>query len=231
MEPRENSNPDQLILLIVSDSQASADGLVQILNTPPNEYSIKKADNFVEMKTKIENNKVGMVLFAIINNKDWFDKLIALDNEVRYKETKMLIYTSFTDASTIKQLRGFKNLRIMGIIPSSATRNEIIDTVTKIHNGDECFPIPEEKNVGEKILGKFNRNIDGTYKMPENTKDILNYQQQGLSMKQIKDINGVPVGTLRGRIETMRLVSKTHSKKADIKWAIEQGYIRKLDKK
>ena len=77
-EPRKNSNEEQLVLLIVTDSQATGDGIKLILKTPPNDYVFKMADNFADMKTQLENNKIGMLLFSIVNNKEWFNRLIAM---------------------------------------------------------------------------------------------------------------------------------------------------------
>jgi DNA-binding NarL/FixJ family response regulator len=170
-DPTENTNPDEVEVLLIADDPVVFFAIHTVLSNPANGYMVKGVHNFEDMKTKLKKYKFGIVIFAITNDEKWFSKLVALDVENKLGDVKIIIYTRFEDANTKGILENFQNLNIRAIIKTGATTTEINETVIAVHNGEELIllEIVQTKDTSIK-KGKY-KNSDGSYNMPEPLKE------------------------------------------------------------
>lgn len=216
----ENSNTNDLELLIAADTHAVLAGLKEINNHTDFKCNIRTAHTFDELKQILSTYQIEILVIGITNEKEWFDKIIDLTNNRKYKDVKVIVFSNRYGSYIINKLREFG---IKGFLKDTATRSEIVEILNAVRNGNSIFPEPEDTTPPP---AKKRRTHSGIYIPKQSAIDILELVRKKKRYKEIADLLHIPKGTVHDRIQAFRKGSGTHTSAQDIAWLIENGHMK-----
>ena len=205
-------------ILLADDHKMIIDGLQSMLASVEEIEVVGEAFTGTEVLKKVKQNQVDIILMDI--NMPELDGILTTQKvKKEYPETKVLILTMYNKPEFIRNLL---EAGASGYILKNTGREELLEAIKQISNGQNYFGREVTKTVMESLRGTP-RNT--TFNLTKREKEVLRLIVQECTTSEIADQLFISTHT----VETHRknLLSKLNVKNTAglVKYALDNGYL------
>jgi DNA-binding NarL/FixJ family response regulator len=189
-------NMEQISIFLVDDHQLVRDGIKALLTGLTDIVIIGEANSGRELMDQIGHTTPDIILMDIsLPDISGIDLTKQLHRD--YPRVKILILSMYTDEDFI-----FNSLKAgaMGYLPKNTSRQELLDAIYALHNGQEFLG----NSISKVILKSYMRHATEPDKSPESLQmvlsgreiEILKLYAEGLNNKEISEKLSISIRTV-----------------------------------
>jgi len=201
-----------LKILSCEDHDLLRDGLHAVLSALPGQPTLLEASTAAQALEVLEREgDVALVLLDLgLPDVDGLDLLS--DLRVRYPATGVAVFSGSTRASDV---RAALDRGAQGYIPKSASREELIEALQKVLEG-ELFVPPALLEAAEAITS--------THLTPRQ-REVAELLVRGLTNREIGDVLGIRMGTVKNYVEAILAVLEVSNRTEAVLALVERGLV------
>lgn len=173
-------NPYKII--ITDDHNLVSEGLSVIITENELGHIVAKAENGKKLIELLNSQKADMLLMdvdmPVINGIDAVEII-----KPRHPSLKILIITQH---NSIELMKKFSSLNVDGYLLKSSTREQLIESIIRIKNGEKCFPLLTKTKNKVENKSKFLL-LKEKYGLSERECEIIILINLGLTSDQIAE--------------------------------------------
>ena len=173
---------DKIKVILIDDHQIVRDGIKAAINISEKATVIGEASNEDELMTLLKNLKPDIMIMDIsMPGSSGIEITKKISNKY-----KIIIFSAHTDAKTV--INSLK-AGAKGFLPKNVLRNELIEAISSVHNGEDYI----SEDISKTVLINYVK-TDNTYTHLKNTGlealtkrevEILRHIAEGATYKEI----------------------------------------------
>lgn len=204
-------------ILLVDDHHLFSEGIVGLLQNEPDFEIVGQVFEGNQVLTSIQKNIPDLILLdANLPKRNGKDLAVIIKKD--FPNVKIIILTMYDESQLVKE---FQKIGVDGYILKNSTKNELLDGIRAVVNGQVFFDAKLSKNTNQATF--IDDEFIKKFSLTPREIEMIRMIREGMSSPEIAEKNHLSLMTVKTHRRNIHFKLKTESTADLIRFANENG--------